>query len=96
MLGLNLGLGLRGRLNLLNGSGLLNLLNGSGLLGRLNLRGRLGGRSYFRRYRNLEARQLRHLAGELVHHGAGARDVGIGSALLAYLVDDSDHRPSAF
>ena len=44
LLGLNLGLGLRGRLNLLNRGGLLNLLN------------RLGGRSYFCRYGNLEAR----------------------------------------
>ena len=87
MLGLNLRLNLRGRLNLLNGSGLLN---------RLNLLNRLGDRSHFRRYRNLEGRHLRHLAGKLVHDRTGARDVGIGSALLAYLMDDSNHRSSAF
>ena len=51
LLGLNCGLNLRGRLNLLNGSG----LNRGGLLNLLN-RGRLGGRDFRRRCRNLEAR----------------------------------------
>ena len=85
LLGLNCGLNLRGGLNLLNRSGLLNRLN----------RGRLGGRDFRRCCRNLEAAHLRHLGDELLHHGRYARDVSIGPAFLAYLVDDGNRRPLA-
>ena len=84
LLGLDSRLGLR-----------LNLRSGLGLLNRLNLLNRLGDRSHFRRYGNLEALHLRHLPGELFHHGAYARDVSIGPAFLADLVDDGNRRPLA-
>ena len=86
---LGLRLNLRSGLDLLDGSGLLSLLN------LLNLLGRLGDRSHFRRYGNLEALHLRHLPGELFHHGAYARDVGVCPAFLGHFMHDGNRRPFA-